>query len=92
MCLDTYHGSHGSGQPVVLNPPAAGRLSEIKVPTLALVGEYDTSGTHATADMLASGISGARKAVIEGTAHVPNMEKPEEFSRLVLDFLESVEA
>jgi pimeloyl-ACP methyl ester carboxylesterase len=90
MCIENYRKPYGSGQPVVLDPPAAGRLGEIKVPVLVLVGEYDTSGAHAMADAYASGIPGARKVVIEGTAHVPNMERPEEFNRLVLDFLESV--
>jgi pimeloyl-ACP methyl ester carboxylesterase len=28
--------------------------------------------------------------VIPGTAHVPNMEEPEVFNRLVLDFLNGV--
>jgi pimeloyl-ACP methyl ester carboxylesterase len=90
MCIENYRRPYGSGQPVVLDPPAAGRLGEIKVPVLVMVGEYDTSGAHAMADAYASGISGARKVVIEGTAHVPNMERPEEFSRLVLDFLGSI--
>jgi pimeloyl-ACP methyl ester carboxylesterase len=90
MCIENYTQPYGSGQPVVLQPPAAGRLSEIKVPTLILVGEFDTSGAHATADVYASGIPGARKVVMEGTAHVPNMEKPEEFSKVVLDFLDDV--
>ncbi|HEY0069774.1 MAG TPA: alpha/beta fold hydrolase [Chloroflexia bacterium] len=90
MCLDTYRRPSGNGQPVILDPPAAGRLGEIVVPTLVLVGEYDTSGAQYNADALASGIPAARKAVIEGTAHVPNMEKPEEFDRLVLDFLSGI--
>jgi len=30
-----------------------------------------------------------QKAVIPGVAHVPNMERPELFSRLVLDFLDA---
>ncbi|MDQ5824372.1 MAG: alpha/beta hydrolase [Chloroflexota bacterium] len=90
MCIDNYRKPYGSGQPIVLDPPAAGRLGEIKVPALVLVGEYDTSGAHAMADAYAGGISGARKVVIEGTAHVPNMERPEEFNRLVLDFLGSI--
>jgi pimeloyl-ACP methyl ester carboxylesterase len=30
-------------------------------------------------------------AVVRGAAHVPNMERPEEFNRLVLEFLDSVE-
>jgi pimeloyl-ACP methyl ester carboxylesterase len=36
---------------------------------------------------LEQGIAHAKKVVIAGTAHHPNMEKPEEFNRAVLDFL-----
>jgi len=32
-------------------------------------------------------ISGSKKLIIEGAAHVPNMEKPAEFNKAVLDFL-----
>lgn len=91
MCIENYRKPYGSGQPVVLDPPAAGRLAEIRVPVLVLIGEYDNSGAHAVSDAYAGGISGARKVVIEGTAHVPNMEKPEEFNRLVLDFLAGIQ-
>jgi pimeloyl-ACP methyl ester carboxylesterase len=41
----------------------------------------------ASADLLHHGIAGARKVVLPGVAHVPNMERPEQFNRLVLDFL-----
>jgi pimeloyl-ACP methyl ester carboxylesterase len=70
-----------------LDPPAAGRLSEIHVPTLVIVGDQDVSDVQLTADRLAAEIPGARKVVMQGTAHVPNMEQPEEFNRIVLDFL-----
>lgn len=36
---------------------------------------------------LAQGIHGARKVVIADAAHVPNMERPDQFNRTVLDFL-----
>jgi 3-oxoadipate enol-lactonase len=91
MCIENYRRPYGSGQPVVLDPPAAGRLGEIKVPTLVMVGEYDVSEAQASAEALAARVPGARKVVIEGTAHVPNMERPEEFDRLVLDFLRGIE-
>jgi hypothetical protein len=29
---------------------------------------------------------------MSGVAHVPNMERPEEFNRIVLEFLDSVQA
>jgi pimeloyl-ACP methyl ester carboxylesterase len=36
---------------------------------------------------LEAGIAGARRVVMEGTAHVPNMEQPGAFNQIVLDFL-----
>ena len=70
--------------------PAASRLSQIQAPTLVIVGDEDRARTLAAADLLESGLSDARKTVMSGTAHLPNMERPEEFNRLVLDFLEGV--
>jgi 3-oxoadipate enol-lactonase len=72
------------------DPPAIGRLGEIRVPTLIIVGANDVPAILKTADMLAGGIDSARKVVIPNSAHVPNMEHPEEFNHLVLDFLASV--
>jgi pimeloyl-ACP methyl ester carboxylesterase len=68
--------------------PAASRLSQIQAPTLVLVGEEDRARTLAAADLLEGEIPNVRKTVMPGTAHLPNMERPEEFNRLVLDFLE----
>ncbi len=39
------------------------------------------------ADSLAAKIPGARKVLIEGASHHPNMERPDEFNRVILDFL-----
>ncbi|WIG60308.1 MAG: Beta-ketoadipate enol-lactone hydrolase [Ktedonobacterales bacterium] len=77
-------------EPQRLDPPAAGRLSEIHAPTLVIIGDEDLPGVRATADKLATDISGARKAVIHNAAHVPNMERPDAFNRIVLDFLASL--
>ena len=70
-----------------LDPPAIGRLGEIGAPTLVIVGDLDQPHVVATADRLAAAVAGARRAVIAGAAHLPNMERPAEFNRLVLDFL-----
>jgi pimeloyl-ACP methyl ester carboxylesterase len=77
------------GQSQPLTPPAAGRLGEIRCPTLVIVGDEDLPTELKTADKLAAEIPGARKAVIHDAAHLPNMEKPQEFNRIVLDFLAS---
>lgn len=67
--------------------PALDRLEQITVPTLSIAGDLDDDTVLAIADLLATRIRGARKAIIHGTAHLPNMEKPNEFNKIVLDFL-----
>jgi len=67
----------------------AQRLGEIRAPTLVLVGEEDVPDIHAIADRLAREIPGAKPGTIANAAHAPSMERPDEFARLVLDFLES---
>jgi pimeloyl-ACP methyl ester carboxylesterase len=73
-----------------LIPPAFERLNEIHVPTLIIVGSEDHFQLHKSADKLEQDISGARRIMISETHHMPNMEKPEEFNRIVYDFLKSL--
>jgi pimeloyl-ACP methyl ester carboxylesterase len=73
-----------------LDPPAAGRLDEVRVPTLVIAGREDAQVMGVICDKLAAGIPGARKAVIDGADHLPNLRRPQEFDRLILDFLASV--
>ncbi|TAL27361.1 MAG: alpha/beta fold hydrolase [Nitrospirae bacterium] len=68
-------------------PLAIQRLSEIRVPTLLIMGDRDVPGIKTIVQILETGIPGAKKVIISGAGHVVNMEKPEEFNRVVLDFL-----
>jgi pimeloyl-ACP methyl ester carboxylesterase len=77
-------------KPQPIDPPAVGRLEEVKVPTLVIVGDLDIDHVQEGARVLSKGIAGARLAVMHRVAHVPNMERPEEFNRLVLEFLDSI--
>jgi 3-oxoadipate enol-lactonase len=52
-----------------------------------LTGDDDVPDIHRIADRLAAGISGAERATIAGAAHLPSLDRPEEFDRIVLDFL-----
>lgn len=70
-----------------LNPPAVSRLKDIHVPTLLIAGALDNSEIIRAAGVMEKEIKGAKKVVIEDAAHVPNMDQPEEFNRIVLDFL-----
>ena len=70
-------------------PQASTRLGEIDVPVLVVVGDHDQPAILEVADQLAAGIAGARKEVIVGTAHAPNMEQPDTFNDLLLEFLQA---
>ncbi|HEY3209714.1 MAG TPA: alpha/beta fold hydrolase [Actinomycetota bacterium] len=70
-----------------LDPPAAGRLSEIHVPTLVILGDRDAPVMEVIVEKVASGIHGARKALIQDADHLPNMRQPDRFNQEVLAFL-----
>jgi 3-oxoadipate enol-lactonase len=78
-------GMQGEGEP--LEPAAIGRLSEINVPALIMLGDRDEANIATIADLLAENIRGARKIIVPDTAHLLNMEKSEYFNRVVLEFL-----
>jgi len=56
-------------------PPLTARLREITCPTLVMVGDQDASFL-APSDELVRGIPGAKKVVIPGAAHSPQIENP----------------
>jgi pimeloyl-ACP methyl ester carboxylesterase len=73
-----------------LQPPAITRLSEVRVPTLIIVGDLDLPEKLELTEQLATSIPGARREIITGAAHMVSMEQPREFNRIVLDFLREV--
>ncbi|MGH3146102.1 MAG: alpha/beta fold hydrolase [Rubrobacter sp.] len=77
----------GLGEELEPEPPSVDRLPEIQAWALILVGDEDQPRTIAAADLLERELPNARKVVMTDTAHLPNMERPEEFNRIVMDFL-----
>ncbi len=73
-----------------LDPPAAHRLGEIDVPTLVMIAEHDPPYMHRTGDLIAHGILGAQKLVVEGADHVVNLRRPVEFNAALLAFLDGL--
>jgi 2-hydroxy-6-oxonona-2,4-dienedioate hydrolase len=73
-----------------LRSPAIDRLEKIAFPTLTIAGDLDDDTVLAIADLLATRIRGAQKVVMHGTAHLPNMEKPEKFNQIILEFLRQI--
>ena len=58
-------------------------------PTLYIHGRNDGCVGVEFAENAAAGLSGgSREAIIEGAGHFTQVEKPEEFNRLVLDFIQ----
>ena len=68
-------------------PPAIERLHEITAPTLVVVGDEDVPPVFDAVEVLMEKVPHARKAVIHDAAHLPNLEHPAEFNRIVLEFL-----
>jgi pimeloyl-ACP methyl ester carboxylesterase len=72
---------------LTLEPPAITRLGDISAPTLVIVGDEDVPHAFANANVITSKVPGARKVIIKAAAHLPNLERPEEFNRVLLAFL-----
>jgi 3-oxoadipate enol-lactonase len=67
-------------------PAVIGRLSEIRIPALIVLGRDDQPDIHRMGERMTAEMPRARKVVIPGD-HLPNARAPEEFNLLVLDFL-----
>ncbi|HVJ55177.1 MAG TPA: alpha/beta fold hydrolase [Aliidongia sp.] len=64
-------------------------LPDIKVPSLVMVGAEDKNFL-ASADYMATKISGARKVVIPGAGHSSNLDQPAAFNQALVEFLDTV--
>ncbi|HEY4913663.1 MAG TPA: alpha/beta hydrolase, partial [Candidatus Dormibacteraeota bacterium] len=83
----SLHTDWSSAESRPIDRPAIGRLGEIATPTLVIVGDQDLPHCLANADLITSKITGSRKVIIEDAAHLPSLERPEAFNRVLLDFL-----
>jgi pimeloyl-ACP methyl ester carboxylesterase len=68
-------------------PRTAQRLPTLAVPVLAVVGDLDSADHNRMAADVARTVPDGRLATVAGTAHYPNMERPAEFTALLLEFL-----
>ena len=73
-----------------LDPPPLERLHEIQVPTLVLVGALDLDAIQDTARRVTDGIRGSRRVDWPDVAHLPSMERPDDFLSLLDDWLAEV--
>jgi 3-oxoadipate enol-lactonase len=69
-----------------MQQPTYGRLEQVRVPTLVIVGEHDLfQRDHA--DLLAARIPNARLVVVPGGTHIVNLSSPKEFDAALSAFL-----
>ena len=71
--------------------PALNYLSEIKVPALILVGEYDMPDIQANGGVIEVGIPNARRDIIYNSGHLIPFDQPEAFNTAVFKFLNGIE-
>lgn len=75
------------GTVLPLEPPASARLGELRVPALVMVGDADLSSVRARYEYLLQNVPEVTGVRFPDAAHLPSVERPAEFERLVLDWL-----
>jgi pimeloyl-ACP methyl ester carboxylesterase len=75
-------------KPYMKSHTLAGLLPGVDIETLIVWGREDAIIPLSAANAFKTGIKGSRLEILDGCGHMPEMEKPEEFSKLVLDFLD----
>ena len=75
-----------------LDPPALERLSEVAVPILVLAGAQDLDAVLDTAARITAGLPQARQVVWPDVAHLPSLERPDDFLTLLRQWLAETEA
>ena len=66
------------------------RLSEIKLPTLIIVGQEDMGTPVEVAKEMHKRIPNSELVIIPSAAHLSNLEQPERFNQAIADFLEKL--
>ena len=70
----------------MINPWGLDILPNIKVPAFVICGDRDAAFLPAT-DYMAGKIPGARKEIVANAGHGVNIDQPQVFESIVLDFL-----
>ena len=72
---------------VELDPPAVEQLAELPQPVLLVVGGHDLDRSTSPRTDSRPGAPHVRRVDGPDTAHLPSMEEPEVFLRLLLDWV-----
>ncbi|MBF9070556.1 alpha/beta fold hydrolase [Streptacidiphilus fuscans] len=69
--------------------PVERDLSKIEAPTLVVSGAHDFQDFRDSAARLAAELPDVRRVALPWAGHLPTMERPDEATRLLLDFLDA---
>jgi pimeloyl-ACP methyl ester carboxylesterase len=68
-------------------PPVAG-IEAIHTPALVISGQLDLQTRIRAADELARALTGSERAIVPGAGHLPNLDNPAFYNRLLRQFLQ----
>ena len=71
-------------------PSAWARLEQIGRPTLVVWGDLDLPHLQERCETLVQRIPGAKRVLLEGTAHLPGLEAPARFNAALAEFLQGL--
>lgn len=74
----------------IKRPSARERIGEINAPALLVAGDLDFNYILTRHEGLSEDLPNAFATIIEGTAHLPSLERPDLFDPLLLEFLSAV--
>lgn len=67
--------------------PTAAQLAQISTPTRIFVGDRDLQAMRANADLLSTSLPDVQVSTMSGFGHLPPLEDPDLFARLIADHL-----
>jgi pimeloyl-ACP methyl ester carboxylesterase len=83
-------GTAAAARAMAARPDSRPMLEQVGVPTLIVVGAEDALTPPAMSEEMHKLVPGSRLEVIPGVGHMSNMEAPEAFNRVLLEFLQGV--
>jgi pimeloyl-ACP methyl ester carboxylesterase len=90
LALLPYFGRDNTVPTIPPVKVAVKHLSEIKIPTLILVGEYDHPDVHAHSGVINAGIQNSKREIITKSGHLIPVEQPKLFMDAVTIFLSKI--
>lgn len=71
-------------------PDSTSLLTQIDVPTLIVHGKQDAIIPSSEAEAMAKAIRNSQLHLIDHAGHLPNLEQPHEFNRVIANFLDAI--